>query len=60
MTVATIDTRPAATLARGRGAGGPAPKRTVVAYGFWIFIRLSFYRVHGIRWHGRTWCRAGT
>ena len=39
MTVATIDTRPAVpTLARGRGAGGPASKRTVVAYGFWIFI----------------------
>ena len=41
MTVATVDTRPAAvpsTLARGRGGGGPAPKRTVVAYGFWIFI----------------------
>jgi cytochrome o ubiquinol oxidase subunit 3 len=41
MTAATIETRPAAvsaTLARGRGAGGPAPKRTVVAYGFWIFV----------------------
>jgi len=41
MTVATIDARLAptpSTLARGRGAGGPAPKRTVVAYGFWIFI----------------------
>src|SRR5262245_4472153 len=41
MTVATIDTGFAATpstLARGRGAGGPAPKRTIVAYGFWIFI----------------------
>jgi cytochrome o ubiquinol oxidase subunit III len=25
-------------LARGRGGGGPAPKRVVVAYGFWIFI----------------------
>ena len=24
--------------ATGRGAGGPAPKRTVVAYGFWIFL----------------------
>src|SRR4029077_4362655 len=24
--------------ARGRGGGGPAPKRVVVAYGFWIFI----------------------
>jgi cytochrome o ubiquinol oxidase subunit III len=25
-------------LARGRGGGGPASKRIVVAYGFWIFI----------------------
>src|SRR5215467_8121452 len=25
-------------LARGRGGGGPAPKRIVVAYGFWLFI----------------------
>ena len=24
--------------ATGRGAGGPAPKRTVVGYGFWIFL----------------------
>jgi cytochrome o ubiquinol oxidase subunit III len=24
--------------ARGRGGGGPAPKRIVVAFGFWIFI----------------------
>jgi len=41
MTVATIDAGPVAatpTVARGRGGGGPAPKRTVVAYGFWIFI----------------------
>jgi len=41
MSTATIDTRPAAvpaTVVRGRGGGGPAPKRTVVAYGFWIFI----------------------
>ena len=41
MTVATIDTVPTAVpteLARGRGGGGPAPKRIVVAYGFWIFI----------------------
>jgi len=41
MSVATIDADPAAvpsTPARGRGGGGPAPKRTVVAYGFWIFI----------------------
>jgi cytochrome o ubiquinol oxidase subunit 3 len=41
MTLAAIDTAPTAIpteLARGRGGGGPAPKRTVVAYGFWIFI----------------------
>ena len=41
MTIATIDRAPTAVpteLARGRGGGGPAPKRVVVAYGFWIFI----------------------
>src|SRR5215510_1364934 len=46
MTVATVETRPtavSATLASEltvgkRTAGGPSPKRTVVAYGFWIFI----------------------
>jgi cytochrome o ubiquinol oxidase subunit III len=41
MTIAAIDRVPTSfptTLARGRGAGGPAPKRVVVAYGFWIFI----------------------
>src|SRR3984893_487896 len=41
MTLATIDRAPTAVpteLARGRGGGGPAPKRIVVAYGFWIFI----------------------
>ena len=37
MAVATTDTIPAA-LVRGRGGGGPAATRTVVAYGFWIFI----------------------
>ena len=39
MTVAAID-RPTVPieLARGRGGGGPASKRVVVAYGFWIFI----------------------
>jgi cytochrome o ubiquinol oxidase subunit 3 len=26
------------TPVRGRGGGGPAPTRTVVAYGFWVFI----------------------
>jgi cytochrome o ubiquinol oxidase subunit III len=41
MTIAAIDRAPTAVpteLARGRGGGGPASKRTVVAYGFWIFI----------------------
>jgi cytochrome o ubiquinol oxidase subunit 3 len=41
MTIATIDRPPTAVpteLARGRGGGGPASKRIVVAYGFWIFI----------------------
>jgi cytochrome o ubiquinol oxidase subunit 3 len=41
MTVATLDRAPTETrieLARGRGGGGPASKRVVVAYGFWIFI----------------------
>ena len=41
MTTTTIDTAPTAArteLARGRGGGGPASKRIVIAYGFWIFI----------------------
>jgi cytochrome o ubiquinol oxidase subunit III len=41
MAIAAVDTAPTAVppgLARGRGGGGPAPKRIVVAYGFWIFI----------------------
>jgi cytochrome o ubiquinol oxidase subunit III len=41
MTTATIDRAPTAVptdLTRGRGGGGPASKRVVVAYGFWIFI----------------------
>ena len=41
MTIAMIDKAPAAVpteLARGRGGGGPASRRIVVAYGFWIFI----------------------
>ena len=37
MTITAIETvRPG--LVRGRGGGGPASTRTVVAYGFWIFI----------------------
>jgi cytochrome o ubiquinol oxidase subunit III len=41
MTIAAIDRAPTAVpteLARGRGGGGPAPKRILVAFGFWIFI----------------------
>src|ERR1700746_3973182 len=42
MAIATTIDRPLigvpTDLARGRGGGGAAPKRIVVAYGFWIFI----------------------
>jgi cytochrome o ubiquinol oxidase subunit 3 len=47
VTVATIDAVPA-HLARGRGGGGPAPKRVVVAYGFWIFILSDFVLFSGL------------
>jgi len=45
MTVAALDTVPAGVpteLARGRGGGGPASTRTVVGYGFWIFLLSDF------------------
>src|ERR1700758_4954933 len=35
-------------LARGRGGGGPAPKRIVVAYGFWIFLLSDFFLFSGL------------
>jgi cytochrome o ubiquinol oxidase subunit III len=41
MTIATIDFA-GPELVRGRGGGGPASTRTVVAYGFWIFILSDF------------------
>jgi len=47
MTVATIDVVPT-QLARGRGGGGPAPTRIVVAYGFWIFILSDFVMFSGL------------
>src|ERR1700756_5844982 len=51
MTIATLDTVPTgvpAELARGRGGGGPAPKRIVVAYGFWIFILSDIVMFSGL------------
>jgi cytochrome o ubiquinol oxidase subunit 3 len=51
MTVAALDTVPSAVpteLARGRGGGGPAPKRVVVAYGFWIFLLSDFVLFSGL------------
>jgi len=47
MTVATIDEVPA-ELVRGRGGGGPAPTRIVVAYGFWIFLLSDFIMFSGL------------
>ena len=34
--------------ARGRGGGGPAPTRTVVAYGFWIFLLSDIIMFSGL------------
>ena len=51
MTIATIDTVSTGVrteLARGRGGGGPAPKRIVVAYGFWIFILSDIVMFSGL------------
>src|SRR5947208_6411981 len=51
MTMATVETVPTAVpteLARGRGGGGPAPKRIVVAYGFWIFILSDIVMFSGL------------
>jgi len=47
MTIATVDFVPT-ELARGRGGGGPAPTRTVVAYGFWIFLLSDFILFSGL------------
>jgi cytochrome o ubiquinol oxidase subunit 3 len=38
----------AAESARGRGGGGPAPTRIVVAYGFWIFLLSDFVLFSGL------------
>ena len=47
VTIATIEAVPTA-LVRGRGGGGPAPTRIVVAYGFWIFILSDFVLFSGL------------
>jgi cytochrome o ubiquinol oxidase subunit 3 len=47
MTITAIERAPAA-LARGRGGGGPAPPRIVVAYGFWIFLLSDFVLFSGL------------
>jgi cytochrome o ubiquinol oxidase subunit 3 len=47
MTIATIDAV-SGGFVRGRGGGGPAPKRTVVAYGFWIFILSDIVMFSGL------------
>src|SRR5271165_2490500 len=47
MTIATIDAVPA-DLVRGRGGGGPASTRIVVAYGFWIFLLSDFIMFSGL------------
>jgi cytochrome o ubiquinol oxidase subunit III len=47
MTIATIDAI-SPELVRGRGGGGPAPTRTVVAYGFWIFILSDITMFSGL------------
>jgi cytochrome o ubiquinol oxidase subunit 3 len=47
MTITTLDFVPT-ELARGRGGGGPAPTRIVVAYGFWIFLLSDFVLFSGL------------
>ncbi len=47
MTVAAVDDVPT-ELVSGRGGGGPAPTRTVVAYGFWIFLLSDIIMFSGL------------
>src|SRR5580704_12199207 len=48
MTVTTIVEPDRTELVRGRGGGGPAPTRVVVAYGFWIFLLSDFIMFSGL------------
>jgi cytochrome o ubiquinol oxidase subunit III len=47
MTVAALAPVAAASVP-GRGGGGPAPTRIVVAYGFWIFLLSDFVLFSGL------------
>src|SRR6201981_3033397 len=49
--MAALDTVPTGVpteRGRGRGGGGPASTRTVVAYGFWIFLLSDFILFAGL------------
>lgn len=50
MTVAALalDRRDVVERVPGRGGGGPASQRTVVAYGFWIFLLSDFILFSGL------------
>jgi cytochrome o ubiquinol oxidase subunit III len=48
MTITTTLDAPPADLVRGHGGGGPSPTRTVVAYGFWIFILSDIVMFSGL------------
>jgi cytochrome o ubiquinol oxidase subunit III len=48
MTVATLEPAVSVRAVAGRGSGGPAPTRTVVAYGFWIFLLSDFILFSGL------------
>ena len=48
MTIATLEPVAAVDTVVGRGGGGPAPTRTVVAYGFWIFLLSDFALFSGL------------
>ena len=47
-TFSTIAEAVPTELARGRGGGGPATTRTVVAYGFWIFLLSDIIMFSGL------------
>jgi cytochrome o ubiquinol oxidase subunit III len=48
VTITTTLDAPPTELVRGHGGGGPAPTRTVVAYGFWIFILSDIVMFSGL------------